>query len=182
MVVSCSFLEVGQSFLSDRVAWMTPAIIRSKALHDVQGGWSKALSVFLEHLLTGPLGFSTVGSAVELDNGPVVIYAKLAVLLTDGEGWYRVEFNVAITRHSCIAKVHNNGRARWPHCRQKCYDWRGHGSLKPCFRHPNVFRKVHGQLYNFTEWLISHDSAEHRFHRLSMSVPNSHVWLTIGPS
>ena len=41
----------------------------------------------LQHLLTGPLGFSTVGVAVELDGGPVIIYARLGALLTDGEGW-----------------------------------------------------------------------------------------------
>jgi hypothetical protein len=43
--------------------------------------------MFLQHLLTGPLGFSTVGVAVELDGGPVVIHARLGALLTDGEGW-----------------------------------------------------------------------------------------------
>jgi hypothetical protein len=87
MVISCTFLEVGQSFLSDSAAWMTPAIIRSPILKSIDGGWSHALSMFLQHLLTGPLGFSTVGVAVELDGGPVIIYARLGALLTDGEGW-----------------------------------------------------------------------------------------------
>ena len=89
MVLSCLFFEVGQSFLSDSAAWMTCAIIRSPILKIIDGGWSHALSLFLQHLLTGPLGFSTVGVAVELDCGPVVIHARLGALLTDGEGWYR---------------------------------------------------------------------------------------------
>ena len=87
MVISCTFLEVGQSFLSDSAAWMTPAIIRSPILKSIDRGWSHALSMFLQHLLTGPLGFSTVGVAVELDGGTVVIHARLGALLTDGEGW-----------------------------------------------------------------------------------------------
>ena len=45
---------------------------------------------FLHHLLKGPLGFSAAGVAVELDDGPLIIYAKLSVLLTDGEGWRRL--------------------------------------------------------------------------------------------
>ena len=90
MVVSCSFLEVGQAYLSDDAAWMTPAIIRSSILHTIEGGWGRMLSLFLHHLLKGPLGFSTAGAAVELDDGPLVIYAKLSVLLTDREGWRRL--------------------------------------------------------------------------------------------
>jgi hypothetical protein len=56
---------------------MTPAIIRSPILKSIDGGWSHALSMFLQHLLTGPLGFATVGVAVELDGGPVVYSCKI---------------------------------------------------------------------------------------------------------
>lgn len=112
MVISCAFTNVGQAFLSDSAAWMTPAIVRSAKIHQVPGGWSRLLAVFLHHLLKGPLGISTVGVPVELDQGTVLIYANLGALLTDGEGW------------------------------QVCYDWRGHASLKPCFKHPNCYRKV----------------------------------------
>ena len=90
MVVSCSFLDVGQACLSDDAAWMTPAIIRSCILRTIEGGWGRMLSLFLHHLLKGPLGFSTAGVAVELGDGPLIIYAKLSVLLTDGEGWRRL--------------------------------------------------------------------------------------------
>jgi hypothetical protein len=51
MVVSCYFLEVGQSYLADDAAWMTPAIIKSCVLHTIEGVWSRMLSVFLHHLL-----------------------------------------------------------------------------------------------------------------------------------
>ena len=90
MVVSCSFIEVGQAHLSDDAAWMTPAIIRSSILHTIEGGWGRMLSLFLHHLLKGPLGFSTAGVAVELEDGPLIIYANLSVLLTDGDGWRRL--------------------------------------------------------------------------------------------
>lgn len=90
MVISCSFLEVGQAFLADSSSWMTPAIIRSSVMHSIEGGWSRCLSLFLHHLLKGPLGFSTAGVAVELGGEVVVIYATLSVMLTDGEGWHVV--------------------------------------------------------------------------------------------
>ena len=90
MVVSCSFIEVGQAHLSDDAAWMTPAIIRSSILHTIEGGWGRMLSLFLHHSPKGPLGFSTAGVAVELEDGPLIIYANLSVLLTDGEGWRRL--------------------------------------------------------------------------------------------
>ena len=55
------------------------------------------LSLFLHHLLKGPLGFSTAGVAVDLDDGPLIMYAKLSVLLTDGEGWRRLWMQHSIT-------------------------------------------------------------------------------------
>lgn len=77
----------------------------------VEGGWSAMLRVFLERLLTGSTGFATLGVPITVDADPCLLFASLHSLLTDGDG-------------------HRQG-----------WDWRGASSLKPCFKHWNVFKK-----------------------------------------
>jgi hypothetical protein len=57
-------------------------------------------------------GLSTSGIAIDLDGEPVLLYAKLAAVLADGDG------------HA------------------KAFDWKGASSLKPCLRHYNVYKKA----------------------------------------
>lgn len=59
-------------------------------------------------LLLGPTGFSSAGVPIELRSGVATIFARVANLLTDGDG-FRVS-----------------------------YDWKGHASMKPCFKHWNA--------------------------------------------
>lgn len=113
MVLSASFLNLGQAALTQNDVWITLAVARTHGCIDrVRGGWSTMLRILLEDLFYGPLGISVVGFPVSLPAGRVLLYASLASLLADGDG-LRISF-----------------------------DWRGAGSLKPCLVHHNVLRKA----------------------------------------
>lgn len=70
--------------------------------------------LFLERMLVGPTGFFTAGVAVKLAGVPHLLFAQLTNLLSDGDG-HRMAF-----------------------------DWKGAGSLHPCFKHKNVWKKASG--------------------------------------
>ena len=111
MVLSFSFLELGQAALSQGLAWQAPVCLRASLIHSVVGGWSHFLKVYLQRQLAGPCGLSTSGVALVLSGQPVMLFARFTNLLSDGDGL------------------------------RQALDWRGHGSLKPCFKHFNVFKK-----------------------------------------
>ena len=68
----------------------------------------------MERILYGPSGMSTVGVPLLIGGQERILFAKLTNLLSDGDG-------------------HRMG-----------WDWRGAASLKPCWKHFNVFRKDSG--------------------------------------
>ena len=111
MVLSCTFRQLGQSALSNGCLWHTPIAVRSCMMHSVEGGWSRMLAIFLRHVLLGPSGFATVGVPLDLPSGRVLIFARVSNLMTDGAGM------------------------------KETFDWRGHSSFRPCFRHFNVLKK-----------------------------------------
>lgn len=69
------------------------------------------LRVFLERFLTGSSGFATVGVPIRLGGQPRLLFAKVANILSDGDGI------------------------------RLCWGWKGASSLKPCFKHFNVFKR-----------------------------------------
>lgn len=111
MVLSFTFLELGQAAMSSSSAWVIPVCVRSKLIQSAQGGWSNLLKRFLTLQLLGAGGLATSGVAIVVDGSPKLLFAKLTNILTDGDG-FRIAF-----------------------------DWKGHASLKPCFRHVNVLKK-----------------------------------------
>jgi hypothetical protein len=114
MVLSFSFLELGQFALCQNTAWQTPVVVRTSIIGTIDGGWSTMLAVYLKRQLLGPSGLVNAGVPLMLhgDEGqPTLMFAKLEALLSDGQG---------------LAMAFN---------------WKGHGSLKPCFKHYNVFKK-----------------------------------------
>lgn len=112
MVLSFTFVELGQHLMSRAAAWQTPVCIRTSIMNKVQGGWANLLRLYLRRQLFGPSGLAGAGLPLELADGTVVpLFAKLHAVLADGDG-LRIGF-----------------------------DWRGHSSLKPCLRHFNVFKK-----------------------------------------
>ena len=114
-----NFLEVGPELLETDASWFVPVILRSKKMNALDGAWSRCLRIFLRTLLLGPLSFRVGGVFVEcrlagLGDQRLHLRAKLAALLTDGEG------------HA------------------KSLEWNGHGSMRPCFMHSNIFKKHSG--------------------------------------
>ncbi len=117
MVLSYSFLELGQVALSHAASWMTTVCVRSSVIRTLTGGWSHMMALYLKRQLFGPDGLATAGVPLVLDGDPdrpTVLFARLACLLSDGEGLKHV------------------------------FDSKGSSGIKPCFKHFNVFRKDRG--------------------------------------
>ena len=110
MVVSFNFIQLGSELLSRADTWVTPLVIRHTMLETISGGFSRVLRDFLKLQLLGPNGLLTVGVPLMVNGAPLTIFAKVQFLLGDGDG-----LRLAL-------------------------DWRGAGSLKPCFRHGNVWK------------------------------------------
>ena len=87
MVVFFTFRQLGQEELSTASLWNTPIAVRSNIIHQVHGGWSGMLAVFLRRILLGPSGLATAGITLELPCGPRLLFGRLGNLLTDGDGF-----------------------------------------------------------------------------------------------
>ena len=111
MVLSFSFLELGQAALSRDVCWFTAIVVRASKIQDAPGGWSQFLRLFLEHQLLGANGLSTSGVPLVLGDRAVMLFAKLTNLMSDGDGL------------------------------RSALNWKGASGLKPSFKHHNVFMK-----------------------------------------
>ena len=119
MALAFNFCELGPDILECDATWYVPVVVRAGVFKKLPGGWSRMLRSFLRQLLIGPLSFSCAGVVVPLEVNPAArvafqLTAALQTAITDGEG---------------IAK---------------CLQWNGHGSMRPCFGHCNVFRKNAG--------------------------------------
>jgi hypothetical protein len=111
MVVSFSFVELGQLALSCGSAWVIPVVLRTSLINQVDGGMSHVMRVFLRRLLLGPEGLATVGVPLLINGQHTMLFASVAAMLADGDGHRQV------------------------------WNWRGAGSLKPCFVHFNIWKK-----------------------------------------
>lgn len=67
---------------------------------------------FLEHILVHPAGLATGGVPLVLDDGPIMLFARLSNVLADGDGHMHI------------------------------WDWKGAAALKPCVKHWNIVKKV----------------------------------------
>jgi len=115
MVLSFTFLQLGQEAISTGGGWFTPVVLRASVIHTIRGGWPACLLSFLQRLLFGDDGLSSTGCPVSLPDGDKLIFAKLTNILSDGDGL------------------------------RQALDWKGAGGLKPCCKHSNVMRKVDWQ-------------------------------------
>ena len=113
MNLSFNFAELGPQALASDATWFLAASVLSETIGKVRGGWSAMLRRFLNlALFSDASGLTTAGVAITFESGEVhLLKARLGALLTDGDG-----FRLAL-------------------------QWRGAGSLKPCFRHCNVLKK-----------------------------------------
>ena len=109
MAISFTFAELGRDAWYDEKQWLSPAFCRHNMAVSVEGGYSHMFRRFLRHMLLGSSSFTLAGVPIPLPGGrTVLLFAKLARILADGEG-------LAIF-----------------------YEWRGAGSIRCCLRHFNV--------------------------------------------
>ena len=106
MCLYFSFVEI-----DSMSQWFCPLVVRANQADAVVGGWSRILAWFMHRMFLGPLGLSTAGLAISLRRSTYVVYARLANLLTDGDGF------------------------------RKAFAWKGAASLKPSLLHYNVVKK-----------------------------------------
>ena len=90
------------------------------------------LSRVLERFLVGPAGLLTVGLPLQIVGSHRLLFARLANLLSDGDG-------------------HRMG-----------LDWKGASSLKPCFKHVNVLMKDRTHQASDTNEPVSDSSLWHQ--------------------
>ena len=129
MVLSFNFIELGSELLSRADTWVTPLVIRHTMLEAISGGFSRVLRDFLKLQLLGPNGLLTGGVPLMVNGAPLTIFAKVQFLLGDGDG-----LRLAL-------------------------DWRGAASLKPCFRHGNVWKAGSGMAHRI-EGHVEHTCAD----------------------
>ena len=119
MCMMFNFLELGADVLEVDATWFVPMVIRPTLFEKLDGGWSNVLKHFLRRMLLGPQSFTAAGVLVPVFLQVETSYqlqASLGSLLTDGEGW------------------------------MKALQWNGHSSMRPCWRHANVFKKNAGMV------------------------------------
>ena len=108
MVANFSFLELDA--FGDNT-WWTMAVARTSTINNIDGGWSRMLRDLLRLSLGPPSGMQVAGIPMMVAGQHTTIFAKLALLLSDGEGL------------------------------RQALQWNGAASNKPCFRHWNVVRR-----------------------------------------
>ena len=111
MVISFAFVELGRALLCKDAVWFTPLCVRTSMLSRIEGGWGHVLKRFLYRILLGSMGLATVGVPIVSGGAVHLLYGRLRFLVADAVG-------------------HQAG-----------LDWRGHASIRPCFKHSNVFSK-----------------------------------------
>lgn len=111
MNLSFSFVELGQTALTQNWAWFTCVCLRSHMIARTRGGWSAYLRAFLRIQMLSAGGLATGGVPLCIGGNTIMLYARVANLLSDGDGL------------------------------RSALDWKGHASMKPCFRHCNIFKK-----------------------------------------
>ena len=109
-----NFAELGHVALSQAATWFVPIAVRTDICKRVRGGWSYMLAAFLKRTMLGTSGLATAGIPVEINGSPVLIFAKLKILMSDGDGL------------------------------RLAYNWKGASSIKPCLKHSNVLKRGSG--------------------------------------
>ena len=112
MVLSVYVKELGAAPARCGLAWMTPIIVLSENLKRVVGGWARVLRWFIHRLHHGPCNMVEHGAILRLSDGrPFAMFCKVGILLSDADG-IRMGLDI-----------------------------RGAGSLRPCLKCCNVWRK-----------------------------------------
>ena len=145
MVLSFSFLELGQIALTRSVSWITPVCLRHSVIESTPGGWSNLFRIFLHRLLLGPCGLIASGVALQIRDRNVLLRARLSNVLSDGDG----------------LKI--------------AFDWRGGSSLKPCFLCTNVFKKNSGLAHRRAGYVEITCATPDSFHARDLRELNANI-------
>ena len=114
MNVMYNFLELGAAALSLDKTWLVPVSVRYECVSNAVGGWSACLAMYLRLHLLGPHNIQSVGVAFDVLPEKFIVFAKLKVLGSDGEGL------------------------------KEALDLKGFSGLVPCIRCINVLKKDSG--------------------------------------
>ena len=114
MCLYFNFRELGPATLTEDCTWMCPLIVGTRMESNVNGGWSRIFGDFLHRCFFGPNGFLTAGVPIVDEGNMMMLYAKLDIAISDGDGL------------------------------KKAFAWKGAGGIKPCLRCWNVLRKGSG--------------------------------------
>ena len=95
------------------------------------------LAVFLKRIMLGAPGFATAGIPVVINGSPVLLFANLKILISDGDGL------------------------------RLAYSWRGAASLKPCLKHCNVLKKGSDLMHRCPGLVEISEDNDELFHRTS---------------
>ena len=106
-----NFLELGQHTLSQAATWLVTSVVRHSLCQEADGGWSAMLALLLRRMFLSRRGFGTAGVPVLINGAYVMIYAKLGVNMSDGDGM------------------------------RMAYLWKGASGLKACLKHSNVLKR-----------------------------------------
>lgn len=105
MVLSFSFVQLGQEALACGRFWVTPVCVRTTSISAVSGGWSAMLKLFLDELLFGAHGLATAGIPLVLHGRHVLIFARLANVLADGDGLRTPGHSQRLHRCGCLSHM-----------------------------------------------------------------------------
>ena len=87
MVLATTFCGFAPSALSDERAWWTIAMIRTRTLDKVEGGWGAVLRCILRKVFVEDGCIAKAGLALNLGEGGVrVIFVCCGILMSDNEG------------------------------------------------------------------------------------------------
>lgn len=111
MNVAYTFLDFGAHHLNQDALWFVPVTVRSAILADIEGGWSAMLTRFLHVFLWSQNGIQTSGVPLNVKGSTYLLRARLKCVICDGAGL------------------------------QQALQWRGAGSVRPCFFHGNVLKR-----------------------------------------
>ena len=88
MALSYTFMEFEKICQSREAFWFTIAIVESRVIQKLRGGWSEACRVILEAYFLDPLGgFAQHGMLVQFQDQNILLHAKIEIVLADGDGW-----------------------------------------------------------------------------------------------
>ena len=110
--IHLTFVELGQRAMSNNIAWIPVAVLRSQVVETLEGGMPQALRSLLVNVLFGTSGLCTTGIPVCIRGKHVLLYASPTNLVSDGDGL------------------------------RAGLGWRGASSIKPCIIHKNVLKKA----------------------------------------